>query len=116
MSVPDDRSTQSRDRLPGSSRRTFIRRFAGGLAIAVPALRTLAVGKPAVAETAVPFGSCVNTYVVYEGHYCSTNPLIKTCNGIVGNLGRCIGEYNVYDSGDGSYCYSFTDDEGSCLA
>jgi len=115
MSVPGDSSTQPRDRVPGSSRRTFMGRFVGGLAIAVPALRTLAGGK-AAAATVVPFARCDNTYTVYTGHYCSSNPIIKSCDSKVGDPGWCIGEYDVYDANDGSWCRHFTDVEGTCIA
>jgi hypothetical protein len=97
---------------PRGSRRTFIRRLIGGLAIAVPALRVLASSAPASASPDVR--PCVKTYVVYEGHYCTSTGTSSCVTG--DESGDCIGNYVVRDTYTGQICRRFTDVEcrGCC--
>jgi hypothetical protein len=89
-------------RVVSSTRRTFIKRVIGGLAIAVPGFRVLAGATPASADT----GSC--SFIQYVGHTCGTK---KTCP--VGNTKTCWAWYKVYDQ-YGNFCYEFRDNEGPC--
>jgi hypothetical protein len=109
-----------------SSRRVFIRRVIGGLAIAVPAFGALLKSSPAPAETLHASGALTpgsgprqinpcgpgNTYTVYEGHKCQPYG-ISTCPAPPGG-GTCIGYYSVYSRVDGTLCSTYTDNEGPC--
>lgn len=113
-----------KNRRASSTRRTFIGRLAGGLAIAVPAFRVLTESKPALAATANPrpqvspdscTGSCDpcdEVYVVYNGHKCQPYG-IATCNSRYGG-GTCIGYYTTYSVDTREECGTFTDNEGPC--
>jgi hypothetical protein len=92
-----------------SSRRTFIARAVGGLAISVPAIRALASTAPAVAAS--PAAACSSYYVRYNGHHCN---IIEETSCPTGIAHRCIGEYDKYDSKTGQYCGYYKDDEGPC--
>ncbi len=89
----------------GHTRRSFIRRVAGGLAIAVPAFRVLAGAGSASAAN-----PCAKTHDTYTGHYCS-NTGTNGCNFNV-HTGSCIGEYTVYSATQTGYvCGYYTDVE-----
>jgi hypothetical protein len=117
----------------GSSRRTFLRRLAGGLAIGIPAFRTLAGQSPANAQTrpaseasaqptSGPFactgscpGPCAEVYIVEDGCGCGgyeppfyvdgTGPVVQKCS-------CTFTRYSV--NYRGVNCGSFTQDVGYC--
>lgn len=103
---PNDHSRRGSDPAVRStpSRRSFLRTFAAGLAVAVPAFGALANAQPAAAA-----GRCDKTYWVYQGHYCQ-----RYDNCPAGNTANCIGVYYIYSSSDGGYCRTETDNEGRC--
>jgi hypothetical protein len=109
----------------GGSRRSFIKRMVGGLAIAVPAFRVLLSPSPASADTPrsqpadVPetcsggCSICSKVYVKYNGHKCQPYG-IRTCPPPPGG-GTCIGYYTIYSAiVTGFVCGSFEDNEGPC--
>jgi len=103
-------STASRS---DSSRRTFLRGLAAGVAVALPAVRVLASGPQASAKvTAIPnINPCSKTHTKYIGHYCTWGGG-STCP--AGDAGECVGEYVIYSSITGAVCGRFTDNEGPC--
>jgi hypothetical protein len=108
----DESSSASQPRQPdnspidGSTRRTFMRRFVGGLAIAVPAFGTLINVNATPAFAPDP---CRSTYSRYQGHTCGPR---NSCP--VGSGTRCIGVWYKYSQLDGRFCGSYTVDEGPC--
>lgn len=94
-----------------ATRRTFMRRLGGTLAVAVPAIRVLASSRSAVASVTPDIDPCADTYNKYEGHYCTVGGG-NTCP--AGTAGDCIGEYTIYSRITGQVCGQFTDDEGRC--
>src|ERR1039457_6211978 len=109
-----------------STRRVFLGRIIGGLAIAIPAFRMLANPSSASADTHnIPLapmstpdacggscpGPCSKTYEVYDGHQCG-GEAFGSCP--AGFLTNCIGYYTRYSVSTGQYCSSFTDNEGPC--
>jgi len=94
-------------RAVSSTRRTFMTRVIGGLAIAIPGFRVLVGTVPATAASTIPRVNSCN-FIVYRYHYCGSK---NTCP--QGSKHTCWGHYDVYD-GSGNYCYSFRDNEGPC--
>lgn len=93
------------------SRRNFVLKWLGSLAVAVPALQVLARTQPASAAqiSLIPEADpCANYYIKYLGHYCS-NTGTNNCDS--GSDGSCVGEYNKYAASTGQYCGSFTEVE-----
>ncbi len=112
--LPHDR------RAAGTSRRAFMGRIVGGVAIAVPAFRVLASPMSASAGTinagtapAKPYGPCAKTHDVYNGHTCGAMSPLEGCP--QGYVAYCIGHYTIYSSTVTGYvCGTFTDNEGPC--
>jgi hypothetical protein len=110
-----------------STRRVFIGRLVGGLAIAVPAIRVLGSSTPASAQTRAhthvaggpspdsctgSCNPCSSFYVVYNGHNCGS---IKGSCPTTGPFNECVGYYTKYSSIIRGYvCGTFTDAEGPC--
>jgi hypothetical protein len=95
--------------LPGSDRRTFLRRMLGGIAIAVPAMAVLAAARPA---GAIPEADpCAKTYVKLITQYCSNGE--STCTP-AGDPGDCINQYARYSSTTLQLCDTYEDVVGIC--
>lgn len=93
------------------SRRAFLKRFAAGLAIALPAVHTLVNASPARASTPCAEASlraCERVYLVYQGHSCGRK---DACTGP--GSSSCVGIYYAYCTCSGKFCYSYTDVECS---
>jgi hypothetical protein len=90
-----------------TSRRSFIRFFAGGLAVAVPSLYTLT---SAFAATPACAATCQTVYAVYRGQNCGR--FAGTCP--QGNNRNCIGHYDFYCTCSGQYCFSTYPNLGPC--
>ena len=106
-------------RTGSSTRRIFLKRAIGGLAVAIPAWRVLSGTAPAAAATpgscdaGCPPPPCSKVYLQYEGHHCaSSNPPNDTCQGP--DVAHCIGTYFKISSYNGQYCGTVYDDEGYC--
>jgi len=94
-----------------SSRRTFLKRFAAGLAIALPAVHTLVNSSPAIASapcTEAGLLACERVYLVYQGHSCGRKDACPSPG-----TSSCVGIYYAYCTCSGKFCYSFTDVECS---
>jgi hypothetical protein len=115
-------SESQSQRHAATSRRVFVRRVVGGLAIAVPAFRVLgsstrasagttAKSVPQICDQGCP-DPCAKVHIEYKGHYCSLTPFSSTCG--PGKGGTCYGRYVAYSTTTGQECYSFEDDEGPC--
>ena len=120
-----------RDRVENrSTRRVFIGRFLGGLAIGIPALRVLTGQTPAYAQTgpgsvsknpsplvctgSCP-GPCSKTYLKLNGCGCGgySPPFNISCKGPA--VEKCICSYTVFSATQTGYvCDRFTEQEGYC--
>jgi len=72
---------------PSSTRRTFMKRVIGGLAIAVPAYKVLASAAPAVAATP----ACGSTCPILEKQWCAGQFLSTSCKGP--DVSACMQEW-----------------------
>lgn len=109
-----------------NTRRVFLGRLAGGLAIGVPALQILMRQSPAYAQTRNKTAAgpktcdggcpdpCETVYEQYQGHGCGGYSVFNTtCKGPV--VEECIGYYILYSAEvTGEVCGDFSDPEGPC--
>jgi hypothetical protein len=101
-------SSDGRGFLKGSrDRRSFLRFFGGGLALAVPAMYSLTSVATATAACA---DTCEEVYVVYVGHSCGR--WAGTCP--AGNSRTCYGTYEYRCTCSGIVCWTEIDNEGPC--
>jgi hypothetical protein len=82
-----ERSTQHDHFGSSSTRRTFMKRVIGGLAIAVPAYQVLASAAPAVA--AIP--ACGSTCPILVAQWCAGQFLSSSCKGP--SVSACMQEW-----------------------
>jgi hypothetical protein len=87
---PDSELPGSRARFGSpSTRRTFMRRAIGGLAIAIPAFRVLSSSTPAVAATPnACTGSCPINHLL--GVYCASGAPFKNTSCIGPDVAACM--------------------------
>lgn len=91
-----------------TSRRSFMRFFAGGLAVAVPSLYTLS---SAFAATPAEASSCsTKIYIVYRGQDCGR--FAGTCP--QGDNRTCVGKYDRYCGIGGHYLGRSYSNLGRC--
>lgn len=87
-----------------STRRTFMRRVIGGLAIAIPGFGVLVGTVPASAASRMPCN-----YVKLIRQYCGNLPEGR-CP--VGDDHKCIQWWGVYNNS--GLCYEYSEDVGPC--
>jgi hypothetical protein len=95
-----------------ASRRTFLGRLMGGLAIAVPAVRVLASAPSAAAKSsAIPnINPCSKVYLVILDTWCSTGQ--AGCPS--GSAGTCSQEIEERSATTGQSCGSYIRQVGRC--
>ena len=120
MNQPDHESEPSapRSRLGASNtRRTFMKRAIGGLAIAIPAYRVLSSTAPASAATPGSCtGSCPDPCATVRlkllGSHCAGNALSTSCKGPA--VSACILTYDKISTTTGQVCGTFIEQSGYC--
>lgn len=93
-----------------TNRRSFLRTFIGGIAIAVPALSVLGAPPAAASSVVVPdVNPCTKWRPVLLG---------TSCNGVrgcpVGSGFECVSEWERISTINGQSCGVFTENEGPC--
>jgi hypothetical protein len=107
----DSESTVSAAPPAAASRRTFLRRLMGGVAIAVPAMRVLASAPSAAASSDIPhINPCSKVYLVILDSWCSTGQ--AGCP--AGSAGTCSQEIQERSATTGQSCGTYIRQVGRC--